>query len=121
MKIKVLLLLIIFALCFFTRFIYIKKVNTPIINDAQDYIIIADNIIKGQGITNGINWAARPPAYPLFVASIFLVAGNNTFYVKIAQIVISIVICFIIYLLGKNLFSEKVGILSSLFFALDPF
>ncbi|HAM38238.1 MAG TPA: hypothetical protein DCP53_02395 [Elusimicrobia bacterium] len=121
MKLKFYILFTIFAICFFTRFIYIKKFNTPVVNDAQSYISIAENILNGKGITDGTTWATRPPAYPIFIASVFLITGNDVFYIKLVQIIVSILICFIIYLLGKSLFSEKVGILSSLFFAIDPF
>jgi len=60
------------------------------------------------------------PGYAAFVASIYALAGVRPWLVFIPQIVISVFICFLIFVLGKMIFSEKAGIIASSLVAIDP-
>jgi len=91
--------------------------------DETHYQMIAENILKHHEFSRivGQPTAIRPPLYPIFLSSIYFITGGVNFNtIRIAQIVLSLGVIFILYLLGKILFDEKSGILASLIFATYP-
>jgi len=56
-----------------------------------------------------VNW---PPVYPLFLAAISFLFGNSYLILGITQAFISALTCFLIYLIAKNIFNNKVGLIS---------
>lgn len=83
--------------------------------DAKIYIGLANNILSGKGYSSdGINATAeRVPLYSIFLSTIFLFSKENFLLVRIIQSAIGALICMIIYLLGKEIFSNKVGIIAA--------
>jgi 4-amino-4-deoxy-L-arabinose transferase-like glycosyltransferase len=95
--------------------------------DSRQYIKIAHNIRAGDG--PGLNEsavAARPPGYPYFLAAIFSVFGSSSdapplLAVRLAQALLGGLLCLVIYLTGKKLYSHAVGLVAAALVALDPF
>jgi 4-amino-4-deoxy-L-arabinose transferase-like glycosyltransferase len=90
--------------------------------DAADYENIALNIINGKGFVStrmGL-YSYRPPLYPLFLAGIFSVFKHSYFIVAFIQAIISSITCVIVFYIGKSIFDEKNGLISSVILALYP-
>lgn len=90
--------------------------------DAADYENIALNIISGKGFVStrmGL-YSYRPPLYPLFLAGIFSVFRQSYFIVAFIQAIISSITCVIVFYIGKSIFDEKSGLISSVILALYP-
>jgi len=61
----------------------------------------------------------RTPGYPYFMYLIYSLFGVKPHMVMIVQMFINLASVYVIYLIGKNLFNEKVGFISSLLFSLE--
>jgi 4-amino-4-deoxy-L-arabinose transferase-like glycosyltransferase len=61
----------------------------------------------------------RTPGYPFFMYLIYSLFGVKPHVVMIAQMFISLASVYVIYLIGKNLFNEKAGIISSVLLSLE--
>lgn len=78
--------------------------------DETDYSQLAVRILEGKeyhsnfpfGFTN-----ARPPLYPLFIAIIYLFSNQSIFAVKLAQAILSTIICIILFFIAENLFKDR--------------
>ena len=71
--------------------------------DAVEYDLLARNIKSGIGFRYGPEnppTAFRPPLYPLFIASIYSVFGNNYTVLRMAQFVLSAFCCCIVWYLA---------------------
>lgn len=90
-------------------------------SDAPFFDRITTNIIKG-------NWfndeQGKPiftsPAYPLFLAGIYSVFGHHYEWARIIQALLWVLICVLIYFLGKEAFDRKVGFIAGLITAIYP-
>jgi len=83
-------------------------------SDAHSYNQIAVNLLDGKGfVTDGGLYARRGPVYPLFLAIIYLIFGYSFVAVRFAQAIIGALTCIIIYLLSKELFDKKVGLIAA--------
>ena len=84
-------------------------------DDAKIYVKIANNILEGKGYSSdGINpMAWRVPIYSSFLSLIFYLSNNHYFIVRVIQSIIGAAICLVIYLLGKDFHSRRVGIMAS--------
>ncbi|HRH56917.1 MAG TPA: glycosyltransferase family 39 protein [Chitinophagales bacterium] len=63
--------------------------------------------------------AFRTPGYPFFVAIIYAVFGNQPYTAIFAQIFLNLLSIILLYKIGKELFSEKVGFIAAVLFSLD--
>lgn len=93
--------------------------------DHAEYNNIAWNLLQGHGYsieTESHNKTARRgPTYPLFLAAIYSVFGQNYTAVYVIQAILSTFTCLIIYLLGKkSLDDDRVGLIAALGAALYP-
>ena len=113
-------LFIILGLCLVLRMVAIMTIHLPLVNDAYAYDSIARNLLAGYGFTDGSMLASKPPVYPLAVATMYLVSGSNDpLAAKIAQILFSLLLCGLIYILGQKIFNEQAGLLAAALFAID--
>ncbi|MBI1317660.1 MAG: tetratricopeptide repeat protein [Candidatus Hydrogenedens sp.] len=55
----------------------------------------------------------RPPAYPFFLAFIYLLTGTSFTAVRLVQIAAGLVSCLLLYRLGRRVFSESIGLLAA--------
>jgi len=97
--------------------------KAPKIVDATHYQAIAKNIYNHHEFahTKGRLTSMRPPLYPALLSAIYcLTGGIHLNAVRIVQIILSLGLIFMVYLLGKKIFGQKIGLLAALIFALYP-
>ncbi len=113
---RVLLILIIFNLLLKIILMFFLSPNMPPVDDGKDYFEIAENLItRGRfagifGITS-----VRAPLYPFFLSLLFLASGGDIAVMRIIQILISLTMIPLIYLLLKKLDQKKPAVIIALF------
>jgi len=59
----------------------------------------------------------HPPAYPFFLAAIYRLTDGSYLAVRVVQMALGLVNCWLAYLLGRQVFTRGVGLLFALFMA----
>jgi 4-amino-4-deoxy-L-arabinose transferase-like glycosyltransferase len=88
-----------------------ETLGTPIV-DEQHYTRIAGSLLSGDGFGWGPGrpTSIRPPAYPAFVAAVWAVAGEgNLQAVRLAQMGLSAATAWLVFLVGRDAFTSRVG------------
>ena len=99
----------------------IAEFHSPLISDDKDYDAIARAVVHGEGYSfEGKPTAYRLPAYPLVLAGTYFLFGEHHYPVKILQMILDTYSCFLLYAIGKKLFSAQVGLLAAAILALFP-
>ncbi len=116
-------LALIFSIGFLTRFMWFFL---PHAHPGGDYYHLAANLLKGHGLTMSssppyIPSTIRGPLYPLFIALIVKIFGDQPNIVFIMQALLSVFNCLLTFLLGRYLFNQKVGFWAGLIYALHPY
>ncbi len=123
---KWLCLCVVFALCFALRVGVgaVIDATVPVIKRADVYSDIAANLTRGYGFVaepggEALIW--RAPLYPAFLAVIYALFGeHNETSVFLAQSALDSITAVLIFYMGTRLFSESVGLVSAVIFALHP-
>ncbi|MGC8977387.1 MAG: glycosyltransferase family 39 protein [Candidatus Ratteibacteria bacterium] len=123
-KVKRFTLWLILFLGFIIRVVYLFYLKDtvyfdPYIMDKHDqktFILWAEEILKHPFFVDGKVFYMAP-FYPYFLALIYLLTGGNLFGIYLIQILLDVFLCYLIYLLGKLLINENVGILACFFCA----
>jgi len=90
-------------------------------SDAFEFHTLAKNLSEGRGFTlDNIPTAYRAPGYPLFLAVLYKLFGPNILIGQIAQAGLETIQCFLLFLLGRKLFSSLAGLISACFWAAFP-
>lgn len=90
--------------------------------DALGYISIAESLVAGEGFSrNGMPSAVRTPVYPLFLAVLYFLRLPMPWSILILQNIIASLSGFILYKIGKNLFSERVGQIAGFIYIIEPY
>ena len=104
-------------------FIFRQKINpTALFIDSWAYKAIALNIIENGNFSDPNQPEPnnfRAPVYPLWLAFIYLMLGSFSFAVPIGIIVFSFTAP-LTYLIAKELFNEKIALLSGILAAIEP-
>ena len=86
----------------------------PQIDDEMAHVLLARNLVVSGDYTfdpSGKPTSLRPPLYPAFIAVVFKVFGGDHYQaVRLIQSVMSLVTIVLVFRLGRDFFSEKVGI-----------
>jgi 4-amino-4-deoxy-L-arabinose transferase-like glycosyltransferase len=85
--------------------------------DSSRYDGIASELMLGKGFSS----ASTAPLYPVFLSRIHALFGHSFLAVRIVHSVIGTASIFIIYLIARDVFSEKVGLIAGLLGAIYPF
>ncbi len=96
---------------------------SPHIVDEQDYSLLARNLVEHGEFTfeAGSPTSIRPPLYPFLVAGIYRIAGVDNYQaVRLVQILLSLVNVWLIYRLGREAFSPRVGLWAAGLLAFYP-
>lgn len=64
--------------------------------------------------------ASRGFGYPLFIASVYKIAGVRTGYVRLFQALIDSITCILVYFLATGIFNRKTALLSALLASVYP-
>lgn len=98
--------------------------NKPLkIVDEIHYQTIAENILNHHefALKTGHPTSMRPLLYPAFLSAVhFFTGGVHMNAVRIVQIVLSLGIVWMVYLLGQKIFDKKTGLLAAFLFAVYP-
>jgi len=105
-----------FFLALVIRLIYLLQIyNTPLseilLIDSETYDRFASLIINGN--FQGEDVYSMNILYPYFLALIYKILGHSWTAVTVIQAFISSVNCVLIYIVAKNMFDQRVGILSA--------
>jgi 4-amino-4-deoxy-L-arabinose transferase-like glycosyltransferase len=88
--------------------------------DAADYHQLGLSLSSGQGFSvGGVPASYRPPLYPLFLAGIYAVFGAHPAAVRVAQALVDIGTCLLLYYWVGRRFGEKHALLTFLFAAIS--
>ena len=117
---KILIFLLIAGFLIRIGFIFSLK-NRFYFDDEFEYFKMAQNFISGKGLIVDENLKSfRPPLYP-FIISIFYYLNFDLLGIRIFQVLISTFSIYIIYLIGKETFNEKVALVSSFICVFYPY
>ena len=95
--------------------------------DAKKYEEIGWNIASGRGFS--LTWEGNRilptaqvvgPLYPLFIALVYKVAGHQPDAVRLLQCFLGVLVCLVLYELGRLLFDSNIGLLVAGFGAVYP-
>ncbi len=90
-------------------------------SDAPFFDRLATNITEGKWFINKDGKSIfTPPAYPVFLAGIYYVFSHNYDWIRVVQALLWVVICVLIYFLGKEIFNKKIGLIAGLLAAVYP-
>ena len=93
-------------------YLYRSEKTSQIQPDSITHIQMAENIISGNGMTDGNYYSIRAPGYPLFLAAVFKLFGKSMLAVQLVQIIISLVSCWFVYKISRFYFSREVSFLA---------
>ncbi len=90
--------------------------------DADGYWELGERIARGEPyeLYTPPRRAMRMPGYPLFLAGVFSVFGESFWAVRIASALVGTAAVALVYLLGKELHSEQVGLWGAAWQTLSP-
>jgi len=96
----------------------------PVVNkDTEDYTIPAINIASGDDYFTGLEKrdVLRTPGYPLFLAGVYTLAGENNFVVALLQQVMVVLAGIFVFLVGRRVVGELPALLGTSIFLLNPY
>jgi 4-amino-4-deoxy-L-arabinose transferase-like glycosyltransferase len=96
--------------------------DLSLLGDEEQYQQIAVNMMGGEGFAlNGLLTSWRPPLYPFVLSGLYTLTGTTDPSVARAfQAVLSLGTAMLVYLLGRQLFEERVGLVAALLFTFYP-
>ena len=113
--------IIIFCVALLLRGLFLALVSPEperlLHRDSDSYIKPAFAMLAGQGFSLGSEppvtpYAVRTPVYPLFIAAMYTVTGENLLVPAGVQVVLSAIIVALTYFLGRQLLSDEEAYLS---------
>lgn len=126
MKIKInLWLILILSFGFFLRFYRLSELAMFVGDQGRDYLAAKEILINRRltliGPQTSVKWLYLGPFFYYFLA-FFLWLGNfNPVWPIYGTAAFGVLAIYLIYVLGKELFDEKVGLVASFFYAISPF
>jgi len=116
------ILLILFFAALVVRLVFILTLeNRFYFDDEFEYYRMAENFLAGRGLIAGGGMKGfRPPLYPLLLSLLYFLRFNLS-GIRIVQCIISAVTVCFVYLAGRKIFSEKVGLWSGIIACAYPF
>lgn len=103
------------------RLLWVLNVHTAPVYDFLKYHLGAVSIAEGNGYKLfGNPTAFEPIGYPGFLALLYKVFGTRIIFPKLANIVLSLGIIILTYLIGKRLFNKTVGVIAAALIAFSP-
>ena len=85
--------------------------------DSVRYDRIASELLLGEGFSSSFT----APLYPVFLSWVYALFGHSLLAVRIMHSIIGTASVFIMYLLGREIFSEKAGLTAALLGSVYPF
>ena len=113
--------LAIFFLAFALRLAYLFQIKSiplfyNLVGDPRGYDEWAQRIVAGDWLGHEVFYQA--PLYPYFLAVLQAIFGHDLWAIRVVQIVVGAVMCSLLYLAGKRLFSPVAGLVAGVLLAL---
>ncbi|MFC1888813.1 ArnT family glycosyltransferase [Thermodesulfobacteriota bacterium] len=94
--------------------------------DSTRYVMIARNLVEGNGFSASsespyLYETYRTPGYPAFLAACLLVDGDNLVVARYCQLLFSVLLCYIVFRMAKQVFGPMPGLFAAGVFACYPF
>jgi 4-amino-4-deoxy-L-arabinose transferase-like glycosyltransferase len=120
---RALALILLVALVIRLGLFWFARDTSPQIVDEQHYSTLARNVADGIGFA----WDAarptsiRPPFFPFFVAALWKITGTDgPAIVRLAQVPLSVASVWVLYLIGRRLFTARIGLIAAAGLAVYP-
>ena len=107
--------IMIFILALFIRLLFVLIFTyAPLETDAKEYDALGYRLSQGKGYVNALGepTAYRPPIYPIFLGSIYYIAGHDLIWVRLMQAVLGAGICVLVFLIASVIFDRTTAVLS---------
>jgi 4-amino-4-deoxy-L-arabinose transferase-like glycosyltransferase len=89
--------------------------------DSHDYNLLAHNLLQSGDFTRtGQPELFRTPLYPCFLAAMYWLSHDHVQLAVAVQIVIDVIGCLLVYVLGRQLCSQRVGLAAAAIQAVSP-
>lgn len=100
-------------------------VTWNLVGDEKDYVTLAMNLIRHSTYSLSVEPPYEPssfrvPGYPMFLAAAFLVFGVHLNVVLGASVVLLAIIAVLTFLIGRDLYGERVGVMAAFLCAINP-
>ena len=95
--------------------------------DTVHYDTAAQSILKGEGFGKSLYFYDKfdhyclEPAYPIFLSIIYFIFGHSFAAVKLVQILLSVAHIYLIFLIARKIFNDRVALIVLCFSAVYPF
>lgn len=113
-------LIILFFLAFLIRFIFSLTLSPFLFPDEVTYMKMLESVREGKGLSYPHLTASMLPGYPLFLLLVTSLPFPDLGEIRFFQALLGGVLTLLVFLLGKEIFSLRVGISSSLITAFYP-
>src|SRR4030042_4015809 len=101
---------IILAVAAIVQVLLLLFFDMEIVKDAKKFDRMAHNISKGLGLTeDGEKPSLLYPGAPLVFAPLYYIFGHKPIAVKTFQAVLFLILCVLIYRIGRYCFDENTG------------
>ncbi len=130
-KSKSIFIFLAFLFSFIVRFVYlyflkqnIMHIEHSLFGDAAQYILIAKNIVSGNGfnmLPDSNLLASRAPLFPFILAGVFKFFGQGYWPARIFQVCISSLVPVITYFVGKEIATKRIAMVSAYISVFYPF
>lgn len=100
-------------------------VTWNLVGDEKDYVTLAMNLLWHSTYSLSVEPPYEPssfrvPGYPMFLAAAFLIFGVHLNVVLVASLVLLVIIAVLAFLIGRDLYGERVGVVAAFLCAINP-
>ena len=119
---RILLGLLVAALLLRLAAVLIIPMDYRFRQDAVRYTSLAQQLLNQEpyGLEPGVPDALVPPGYPLFIAGIWALTWQSLMAVRLAQALLGVIAVWMTFLIGRESFSSRVGLLGAFILAVYP-
>ena len=111
-------LVLIFLVAFLIRVVFVFTLKDGFyFSDEFEYTVIAGYLVEHGTLPESFD---RSPLFPVFLAGLFKLGGENLFYIRIVQATLGAIIALEIALIGKRVGGSGVGIVAGALWAIYP-
>jgi 4-amino-4-deoxy-L-arabinose transferase-like glycosyltransferase len=117
------ILIILAVLSLILRVVGLVVFGPIVTRDSADYTIPALNVASGEDYFRGLEKrdVLRTPGYPVFLASVYAVFGENNLVVAILQQLMVVLAAIFVFVVGRKVVGELPGLIGAAVFLLNPY
>ncbi len=107
----------------FCLVVYPAVFQQPLMQGRDPYDEIAKNLLRGSGYSidpEGTPTIKRLPLYPILLYAVYATVGTEPWAVQLLQVTLAGLTAWLIFLIGRALFCDTVGLLAAALFSVHP-